>query len=85
MLAGDQHGGGILEPGAHAHLRHPIAQRILDALEQRLVFLELRLGLFLVGGAREPAEIQIAARRVLEMLAFEVLQVVHDPRVDALA
>ena len=83
VLAGDQHRGGILEPRAHAHLGDAVAERILDPLEQRLAFLELRLGLFLVGGAREPAELQIAARGVLEFLAFEVLQVVHDPGVDA--
>ena len=83
VFARDQHRGRILEARADAHFGDAFAERILDALEQRLALLELRLDLLLVGRAREATELEIAARRVLELLAFEFLQVVHDPGVDA--
>ena len=84
VLAEHQAGRRIRQPRADAHLGHPLAEGVLDALQQPLAFLELGVALPAVGLARQPAKLQVAARRVLEALALETLDLAHHPLVDAL-
>src|SRR6185312_1520098 len=62
---------------------HTLTECVLDALQQGLALFELLARGLAVGIALESAELEIAARRILEALAFERLDLPHDPLVDS--
>src|SRR5215469_16338594 len=83
MLPDHEDCGGFPEALAETHLADALAEGVLDALQQPLALLQLLVVLLAIGGAREAPELQVAARSVLEALAFVALDVPHDPFVDA--
>src|SRR5581483_4457957 len=92
VLAEHQTRRRIGETRAHPHFHDPLADRILHPLEQALAFLQLLLTALALGLALERPELEIAARRILEALAREAIEVAqrlarhlaHDPLIDAL-
>src|SRR5690349_2420842 len=61
-----------------------ITQGILDALQQALALFQRFVALFLLSLVLERSELQIAARGILELLALVLIQLTHDPLIDAL-
>src|SRR6516162_7687406 len=84
MLPEHQTRRRFLEALTDTHFADALPQSVLDALQQPLALLELRVVLLAIGSALQPGELQVATRGILEALAFVALDVSHDPFVDAL-
>src|SRR6185437_12902597 len=78
VLTQHQTSGGVGQARAHPHLRDPLADRILDPLEQALALLQLLVMVLAVRLALECPELEIAARGILEALAREAVDVTHE-------
>src|SRR5581483_12075725 len=70
---------------ADTDLLNPITERILDPLQQSFAFFQRLVALLFESLILERSKLQIAAGSILEALAFEVIELTHDPLVDALA
>ena len=83
IVGGDQTGRRIDQPLGNAHLFHPLAQSLLEALDQGLMIgrrLFVVLGLVgLVLCALDVTEIDGPARHRLQRLAFELIEEAQHP------
>ena len=84
VLAQHQARRRLVQARADPHFLDALAERVLDALEQALALLQLLVVLLRSASLSSVAELEVAARGVLEALALELVELAHDPLVDAL-
>src|SRR3984957_16218933 len=84
MLAQGEAGGRIRQTRADTHRLDSIAHSVFNALQEAFALLQLVLMMFLLFLCLEAAELEIPARGILELLTLEVVDLSHDPLVDAL-
>src|SRR5437762_12652524 len=81
MFADHETGRRLAQALADAYLRHALPECVLDALQQSLALPEARIVLLAIGVAREPPELEVPARGVLEALALVAVELAHHPLV----
>src|SRR5450756_2307175 len=83
VLAENEARRRLCQANARAYFLNTVAQNVLDALEESFAFLHRLIALLAIRFGLQVSQLQIAARRILEALVLELIELAHHPLIDS--